>query len=392
MKILYYTWGENSKDDILYTFRKMNLDVTEWSCRPTDYDNDLEFCRQLRNKIEEGRYNVIFSFDYIPVISRCIKDMNEKNSADIIYISWVYDCPHWTLYSPYATYEKNYIFVFDKVQCSKLLGLGYTNVYHMPLAVNTDKLNNQLGLPDQMGKREIMVSFAGSLYENNFYDKINYLPEYIRGYIEGLIESQKKLYGCNIVELLLDEELVAEISKYVSAPLGAGYKVGFREVFADMVNLKIASDERINLLGRVSEEYNLALYSGSDKSLLPKAEHKGYVSYDKDLPKIFRDSAININITARSLESGIPLRALDIMGAGGFLMSNYQPELAEYFEDGKELVLFESEKDLLDKIGYYLEHEELRKEIAYNGWKKIQEQFEYEYVVTQILKTVEENK
>ena len=72
-------------------------------------------------------------------------------------------------------------------------------------------------------------------------------------------------------------------------------------------------------------------------------------------------------------------------------MSNYQPELEEYFEDGREVVLFGREEDLLDKIGYYLEHDELRREIAYNGWKKVQEQFGYEYAVTQILKIALDN-
>ena len=391
MKILYYTWGENSKEDMLYTFRKMKLDVTEWSCKPKDYDNDLDFCRQLKKTIEKEKIDVIFSFDFIPVISRCIKEMNEQDNTGLIYISWIYDCPHTTLFSPYAMYEKNYIFAFDKLQCNKLWNLGYTNVYYMPLAVNTDRLNKQLMLPDKIGQGDIKVSFIGSLYENNFYDKINYLPDYIRGYISGLMESQKKLYGYNIVEALLDDKLVSEVGKYVSAPLGAGYKAGLRELLADMINSKITSDERISMLGKVSEVYGLTLCTGSDKKLVPKAKHVGYVSYEAEMPKIFRDSAININISLRSIESGIPLRALDIMGAGGFLLSNYQPELAEYFEYGKEVVLFGSEEDLLDKIGFYLEHDELRREIAYNGWKKVQEQFGYEYAVTRILKIALEN-
>ena len=57
------------------------------------------------------------------------------------------------------------------------------------------------------------------------------------------------------------------------------------------------------------------------------------------MPLIFRESKINLNITLRSITSGMPLRALDIMGAGGFLLSNYQQELAENYIDGEELVL-----------------------------------------------------
>lgn len=388
MKILYYTWGENSKEDVLYTFRKLNYDVTEWDLRPTDYDADLEFLKLLKKKIKETGIEVIFSFDFIPVIARCIRELNEEAGADLIYISWIYDCPHMTLFSPYAAYDRNYIFVFDRFLCNKLWKMGYNNVYYMPLAVNVDRLNKQLGLPEKIGQENISVSFVGSLYEDNFYDKIKYFPDYIRGYVSALIESQKKMYGCNIVAELLDERIMKEVSRYLSVPLGQGYRAGLKEVLTDMINMKITSDERISMCRKVSESYGLTLCTGSDKKLVPKAEHRGYVSYEKEMPEIFRDSAINLNITLRSIESGIPLRVLDIMGAGGFLMSNYQPELAEYFEDGKDVVLFGSEKDLLEKIGYYLEHDELRREIAYNGWQKVQGRFGYEHALKQIFKTV----
>ena len=69
-------------------------------------------------------------------------------------------------------------------------------------------------------------------------------------------------------------------------------------------------------------------------------------------------------------------------------MSNYQPELAEFFVPGEDFVYFESEQDLIDKIQYYLEHEDERKQIAYNGWQKIQQFFSYETQFSLIRDTV----
>ena len=102
-----------------------------------------------------------------------------------------------------------------------------------------------------------------------------------------------------------------------------------------------------------------------------------------------RYSKINLNITLRSIESGMPLRALDVMGAGGFLLSNYQTELAENFVDGEELVLFESEEDLLAKVEYYLQHEKERQAIARCGWKKVCEEYSYEKRVAQIMELIQ---
>ena len=60
---------------------------------------------------------------------------------------------------------------------------------------------------------------------------------------------------------------------------------------------------------------------------LPNVINMGSVDYYDMMPYVFKCSDINLNITLRSIKTGIPLRAMDIMGAGGFLMSNYQVDL-----------------------------------------------------------------
>ena len=57
------------------------------------------------------------------------------------------------------------------------------------------------------------------------------------------------------------------------------------------------------------------------------------------------------------------------------MLSNYQAEIPMYFVPDKEIVLFESIQDLTEKIAYYLVHEDRRKEIARNGYKKVKGQW-----------------
>ena len=97
----------------------------------------------------------------------------------------------------------------------------------------------------------------------------------------------------------------------------------------------------------------------------------GPVEYFNEMPQVFRCSRINLNITLRSILTGIPLRALDVMGAGGFLISNYQSEIPEYFVPGEDLVVYEDYEDLCTKVEYYLSHESERREIAINGCRKV---------------------
>ena len=50
------------------------------------------------------------------------------------------------------------------------------------------------------------------------------------------------------------------------------------------------------------------------------------------------------------LNEGIPLRCFEILGSGGFLLSNYQADFADCYADGEDYVSFVSKEDMLDKI------------------------------------------
>jgi len=66
------------------------------------------------------------------------------------------------------------------------------------------------------------------------------------------------------------------------------------------------------------------------------------------------------------------------MGAGGFLLSNYQADFLDYFIPDEDFVYYESEEDLCEKVEYYLSHEAKRKEIAHNGHEKVKQNHSFE--------------
>ena len=76
---------------------------------------------------------------------------------------------------------------------------------------------------------------------------------------------------------------------------------------------------------------------------------------------------------------------LDVLAAGGFLITTYQEEIDEYFENGKELVIAHTPEEMIELTAYYLEHEDERKTIAENGQKKVFEKFAYTKLLPKIL-------
>ena len=115
------------------------------------------------------------------------------------------------------------------------------------------------------------------------------------------------------------------------------------------------------------------------------------MNYLYDMPKVFANSKINMNFTIRNIRSGLPLRIWDVLGAGGFLLTNFQPEILSFFENGKDLVYYESLDDMCAKARYYLEHEDERRQIAKNGHEKVKKYHSYDARIKEILRLAEED-
>ena len=88
--------------------------------------------------------------------------------------------------------------------------------------------------------------------------------------------------------------------------------------------------------------------------------------------RLFSRSKINLNLSnASNLNTQqIKGRNFEIPGTRNFQLSSIAENLSEYYEEGKEIVLFDSLEELIDKAKYYLQHEEKRNKIAENGYRR----------------------
>jgi spore maturation protein CgeB len=64
------------------------------------------------------------------------------------------------------------------------------------------------------------------------------------------------------------------------------------------------------------------------------------------------------------------MRHFEITAAGGFMLCGHQAEIDRYFKVGTECDTFTSERELLDKVRYYLAHPDQRREIALAGQRR----------------------
>ena len=108
------------------------------------------------------------------------------------------------------------------------------------------------------------------------------------------------------------------------------------------------------------------------------------VLYGRATSMVYAGSRINLNISLKGIEGGTPLRIMDIMGAGGFVLTSYCAETAELFEEDREIVMFRTPEELLEKVDYYLAHDRERRRIAERGFKKVMERYTYENKMQEI--------
>lgn len=386
--IFFLEWKSFGNTYIIKAFENSGYTV---ECFPFPRDTeDVRFSagltEQLAKEIMEKQPAFVFSYNYFPVAAIACKACRVK------YVSWVYDSPYILLYSQTVFYETNRIFIFDRSEAEKIRQLGAKHVYYLPLAAAVTDYDTKIPSPTQQKEYESDVTFIGSMYsetKQHMFRHLERLDDYTRGYLFGLMGAQKNLYGIDILEETLTPEIVESMRKVCPVTEHGDGIETVEWVFANyFLARKVTAMERYEILDRLSRICDVKLFTPEKTPLLTRVKNMGKIDYYDEAPCAMKCAKINLNISLRSIHSGMPLRALDILGCGGFLLTNFQSDFLEFFEPGVDFVYYENSSDIEKLVSYYLEHEEERKQIAANGYRKVKEWLTYEKQVAKMLNLI----
>lgn len=363
MKLLFFKSDIFMQEDWLETLQHAGYNVDPITYVFTDYKEDDFFAKKFIRRLQKISYDAVVSFNFYPVISDICREF------DVAYISWIYDSPipHFHRYDTPC----NHVYHFDKIEVEELHAKGCTQISHLPLAVNTERLDRQLGILDEMPEYVHDISFVGNLYTNRSIQARCFVSsEYIQGILQGYAAAQTQFFQQDIVnELLENSPFINTHAFSEDFPL---------ESLARAIQEEATHQERKHLLMKLSRHFPVDLYTSEHVAGTANLQVHPAIGYYSEMPDIFRHSRINLNINYRTIRSGMSARLLDIMGCGGFLLTTPQPELFDYFQPDKDFVTFSSLEELEDKCGYYLSHEKERHQIAKNGYEKIKEAHTYD--------------
>ena len=375
LNILYFDSKEINLDNIIWGLLELGAEVERSSLRVTlnlPVDSEIEF---IKNEVI--KYNCVMTQNFsVNVAVACFEKC-------VPYISWVYDSPQVSLYTEYAKYPTNFIFAFDKAQVSRLRSVGIDNVFHMPLAANmayTSRINID---KQDKARYDSEISFIGQLYR----------LDYVKSYIANVSKEVWDVLGTIVEEKAFDWGKGQSI--FDTIPNDIAEKISINDNDFEYFNLignkfiketmllgpMIANREREGILSSAGEVFKTSLYTKEcDKEyardVLKSVRVYGPVKGEEPY-KIYGCSKLNLNLTLRTIETAVPQRVFDIMSMGGAVISNYQEEAEELFIPDKEIILFESGEEFLDKAKFFLGHPSLLRKIGEAGYMKTKRKYNY---------------
>ncbi len=386
MKLLFYRYGSICEPDVMDGFQELGHTIQEITTEITNKSlTPQESIQIVSNALLEHPVDFVFSINFFPFLSEVCKIFK------LPYLCWTVDSPVMELFATSIANPYNLIFLFDRAQYEEISPLNPGHVFHLPLAANVKQKQRCVRSASAAVRKKFTsdISFVGSLYtEKCPYDRLTDAPAYLSGYLDGLMEAQLRIYGGYIVEDMLTDEIVEEFKTH----LPGFFQYPFDSYLTDRKTMselyignKISAMERLRVMELLSTRFSVDLYTASDTSHLPQIHNRGLAKTLEEMPIIFQNSKINLNITSKPIRSGLPLRIFDILGCGGFVLTNFQPELTDFFVPGEDLIYYENLDDLVEKADYFLRHETERREIAENGFARVKDYHTYPIRLAQMM-------
>lgn len=385
MKILVYRYGSICEPDIIATFRSFGLEVIEESTEMVNKRlTPTEQLQAVQSILEAEHPLFVFSINFFPAIAEIC------HLYSTFYLCWTVDCPVLELFSTAIQYDTNKIFLFDRAQYEYFHPYNTTGTFHLPLASQVSRFDKVIqGITSQdVSRFHNDISFVGSLYsEKNPLHHLKSLPEYQQGYINGIVEASLQVTGCHFIESLVTPALLSALKKDPEFYLPASAITDSATYIAahEYIGMQAAECTRIRTLNELAKHFSVTLYTQSDTSSLENVKVCSPIDSLIEMPRVFHLSKINLNMTIPAIQTGLPLRIFDILGCGGFLITNYQEELPELFEIGVDLEVYTCIEELIEKCDFYLRNDSIRQKIAENGYKKVQKQHSYETRIAEML-------
>jgi len=305
-----------------------------------------ELLRQIRQAHSERPIDLFFSYFYDACVM--VEGLEQIRAMGIKTVNWYCNGSYqFHLVEEISPYY-DWCLVPEKFRLENYRAIGARPIYCQEGA------NPNIYKPHNV-PMEFEVTFIGQAYGER--------PDYIRHLLDRGVDMRVWGYGWNKFS-----------QSYQSPTTGSVWRLG--QAVREFLTNTAWQDGLRRLL-------NLELLRSAGKTVreapavtLPD-EIIGGVLTDSDMIHMYSRSKINLGFSACGMTHEteerivqVRLRDFEVPMSGGFYLVEYMEELEEFFDIGKEIVCYNGPEDLVDKIKYYLEHDDQREEIRKAGYER----------------------
>lgn len=248
--------------------------------------------------------------------------------ADVKSAIWMTEDPYymdWTL--PLVSYF-DYIFTIDQAAVEQYQRLGHPYVYHLPLGTDPEVFHSTLVSEEFTSD----ICLVGVPYSNRI----------------------------ELIEFLLTR------TDYRIQIVGRGWAKHHSKWKGLKRKLQVVN-------AWVKPETVVNYYNGS--KIVLNIHRPSDEKYNKN----------RMGVIAKSINN----RTFDAASCEAFQLMDYKEELGKHFEEGKEMVSFKDKNDLLEKIHYYMAHDEERRHMAIQARTRVLASHTFQHRIDHLLMQVQ---
>ena len=310
-----------------------------------------DFIKRLLNLLVEAHPDFLLAVNHLGFDEEG-KLTGLLTELKIPFASWYVDSPTYILYgggeniSPYCA-----IFCWERSYLGPVEEMGFHSPTFLPLATDPE-----------------VFSPGGNSVESRFVAPL--------AFVGDSMETARRKW-----EKIISGRVKKEIESISAEEMQIDRKKEILDIFPSLAGhaecRRSELDIEAALIWKATQHYRVSLA----KALVPLGlviygdsgwrgliDRKGIlrppVSYFRELPEVYRGTSVNINCTSFQMKTAVNQRVFDVPACGGFLLGDYQEDMDQFFEVGKEAVCFRSTEEAVSLAAHYLRNGPARKTIA----------------------------
>ena len=365
---------------LLLTSRYFLMGEIEAACRQLNLeyrlltvgDGDVaqaDFVRRLLRAVLEFRPDCCLTLNHMGVdVEGVLMDLLARLQLPLA--SWFVDNPHLIIHlytrcvSPWTA-----LFTWDSDNIPSLHAAGFEHVFYLPLGTDPERFcpGKERDAPAAW---RAAISFVGNsmLYKvggrlkNGRFPRALLLPfkTVARAFMESELRS---------VPALLERDFPDVHARYLALPDNEA-----RLAYETAVTWQATRLYRNGCVRRLLPFHPLLVGDAGWKTEFrhesAQPRYLPALSYYTELPAFYGCSDLNFNCTSKQMKGAVNQRIFDIPAAGGFVLTDWRPQMERLFEPD-EMAVYHEPEEIADLTRHFLSHPDQRRALVPAGRRRV---------------------